>query len=391
MIKGDATQQVSLWRVVMKNDALLEHSEVALYRDKRRFQAQYSCAHMSGVTEGIAKINDQVIMEKVVVVHVKEQKEQKIVDKLVNDAAAVGQCLCHTLRLLCTPIDLRALVIGALFSEGIICVMEDIFEIVVQENFSDAEFIVFVNVTVKSPCLAAFFAQQQQQYELINQLQSSLLLASPSISQTTASHSLSVDALCHHIKPQCCRCGERDCDSERGKCSFLPISIASIFFLMRTLRARQRVFAVTGAAHAALLFRARCADACEINDGDSKEAGDDVSASDVEFTDDKCVVTALAFAEDIGRHNGIDKVLGKCLSKYREIPENCGLILSSRISFELINKAAHAGVKFIAAVSAPSALAIACAEYYGITLCGFVRQHRINVYTHAWRVIAVTI
>ena len=97
----------------------------------------------------------------------------------------------------------------------------------------------------------------------------------------------------------------------------------------------------------------------------------------------------LAFAEDSGRHNALDKAIGKLLLSGRHT-RGCGVILSGRISYELVTKAAQAGLEVIAGVSAPSALAADAAALRNITLCGFVRDDRMTVYTHPYRVAELT-
>ena len=123
--------------------------------------------------------------------------------------------------------------------------------------------------------------------------------------------------------------------------------------MVSAMQQRQLVFQRTGGAHAAAVF-----------DSDG---------------------TVLAAAEDLGRHNALDKVIGACLLR-RQSMAACGVVLSSRLSFEMIVKAARAELELVAAVSAPTSLAIEIAERYGITLCGFVRDDRATIYTHDRRV-----
>jgi FdhD protein len=117
------------------------------------------------------------------------------------------------------------------------------------------------------------------------------------------------------------------------------------------LRSEQSVFDLTGGVHAVAIF-----------------------------TDD-AVITDIS--EDVGRHNAMDKIIGRSIT---DLPlSNHGFLLSGRVSFEMVQKAVMAGSPCIIAIGAPTTLAIDLARQHGITLIGFAREQRFNVYTGAWR------
>ncbi len=92
----------------------------------------------------------------------------------------------------------------------------------------------------------------------------------------------------------------------------------------------------------------------------------------------------INLAEDVGRHNAMDKIIGKSIE---EIPHSCyGFLLSGRVSFEMVQKAVMVGSPCIVAIGAPTTLAIELARQHGMTLIGFAREARFNVYTGAWRI-----
>jgi len=132
----------------------------------------------------------------------------------------------------------------------------------------------------------------------------------------------------------------------------LVLGAAQVHRHMQTMRARQAIFARTGGTHAAALFDAEG--------------------------------TLLALAEDLGRHNALDKVIGHCLLHGVPSAGSC-VLLSGRVSLEMVTKAARAGIELVAAVSAPSSMAIDAARRVGITLCGFVRGDRLTAFCHPER------
>lgn len=160
----------------------------------------------------------------------------------------------------------------------------------------------------------------------------------------------------------CGVCGKAALDAVKLKTRFSPaadtskVDVGVLSSLPDELRERQKVFASTGGLHAAGLFTT---------------SGE-----------------ALVVREDVGRHNAVDKVLGWAVLQDRIPLGGTVLVVSGRASFELVQKATMSGVPVLAAVSAPSSLAVELAEEQGVTLIGFLRGDSMNVYTGAERVVA---
>ncbi|WP_268223798.1 formate dehydrogenase accessory sulfurtransferase FdhD [Sinomicrobium oceani] len=165
-----------------------------------------------------------------------------------------------------------------------------------------------------------------------------------------------------YTSSSCGVCGKQSMEQVRQVCpvhrvSSLVIHDHTMVRLPELLRRAQDVFRFTGSIHAAAFFS-----------GAGK---------------------LLMLREDVGRHNALDKLIGAALSGKNQLPDpvNSVLVLSGRASFELLQKAAMAGIPIVCAVGAPSSLAVETAGQFDITLVGFLREDRYNIYYDNQRIL----
>jgi FdhD protein len=167
-----------------------------------------------------------------------------------------------------------------------------------------------------------------------------------------------------HATSSCGVCGKASiasidkmiCDLPKQKSEQKALKVCKeyIYNLPKRLAQHQKVFEYTGGLHAAVLF--------------------DVTGK------------IVSLREDIGRHNALDKLIGNALTQNLLPLYNKVLLMSSRASFELIQKAIMANISIIVTIGAPSSLAIQTAEQFGITLIGFLRNESFNIYTGKERI-----
>ena len=164
-----------------------------------------------------------------------------------------------------------------------------------------------------------------------------------------------------YTSSSCGVCGKATLDALKIECSRTfksgvpKLASSVISTLPESLRAAQKNFEKTGGVHAAGLFTM-----------DGK---------------------LLDVFEDVGRHNAVDKLIGSRVMENDLDFSKLGMVISGRIGFEIVQKAIVAGIPIIVAVGAPSSLSVELAEEYGMTLCGFVKKDRFNVYSGTERVV----
>jgi FdhD protein len=167
------------------------------------------------------------------------------------------------------------------------------------------------------------------------------------------------------ISSSCGVCGKTSIEALQRRIepihSTMRLMGATVLRLPALMREAQAVFAATGGLHAAALF------------GPIRDSADEVALE--------------VLREDVGRHNAVDKVIGYALMRDLIPLDEAAILVSGRLSFEIVQKTAAAGVPILCAVSAPSSLAVELAEEAGMTLVGFVRADSFNVYTHRERIL----
>jgi FdhD protein len=239
-----------------------------------------------------------------------------------QDGQLVRKSIAITMR---TPDDDFELAAGFLYGEGIITSRDDLLDVAYCMDEGELQTFNIVTVTLR-PGLVFDLSRLERHF------------------YTTSS---------------CGVCGKAALDAlELQGCEVLApgpsVDAAVIQGLPETLRRAQAVFEQTGGLHAAGLF--------------------DFGGS------------LICLHEDVGRHNALDKVIGAQLLTGRNRLDDCLLLLSGRASFELLQKALAARIPLVAAVGAPSSLAVQLAESFNVTLTGFVRADGFNVYAGEGRI-----
>jgi len=171
------------------------------------------------------------------------------------------------------------------------------------------------------------------------------------------------------VSSSCGVCGKTSIEALERRIAPLPdgpvVAARTLFRLPAIMREAQRVFTATGGLHAAALF---------LIGGMPAAAADEPRM--------------LVLREDVGRHNAVDKVIGHALTHDMVPLAGAIMMVSGRLSFEIVQKAAAAGIPVLCAVSAPSSLAVELAEEVGMTLVGFLREPNFNIYTRQERILA---
>ncbi|MEZ4888596.1 MAG: formate dehydrogenase accessory sulfurtransferase FdhD [Chitinophagales bacterium] len=236
-----------------------------------------------------------------------------------NKGKRIRQSISVTMR---TPVLDFQLAIGFLFAEGILSSYNDILQIRYGDNAQTEDLQGNVVVVELQTSVKVAIEQLDRHFYTT----SSCGVCGKTSIELVQSH------MCYYLSPNTPK-----------------IAAKLIHQLPHKLRQQQNLFDDTGGIHAAALFDA--------------------------------LGNLLCLCEDVGRHNALDKLIGKSLQERRLPLKNCIVLVSGRASFELIQKALMAGIPILAAVGAPSSLAVELAETYNMTLIGFLRNKQFNVYT----------
>ncbi|OXB15813.1 formate dehydrogenase accessory sulfurtransferase FdhD [Flavobacterium reichenbachii] len=274
----------------------------------------------------IQRIDGTKISELLDTLSIEEPLEIRI--SYGTDKERIQKNISVTMR---TPGNDIELAIGFLFTEGIITSFEDIKEA----------------YPIKMNCLS-----QKQNIVQIDLKEN----FSPNLMQTDRNF---------YTTSSCGVCGKSSIQSIKTVSPFgnlvrpkVKIEASVFYHLPKKLRMAQSDFASTGGLHASGLFTTK---------------GD-----------------LILLSEDVGRHNALDKLIGQSLMN-KSLPLNEHiLLLSGRASFELIQKAAMAGISIIASIGAPSSLAVELAQEFNITLLGFLKEDRLNIYSASDQTVIVT-
>jgi FdhD protein len=253
--------------------------------------------------------------EKVNILRLNEDGTSEIDDTVVRESPLTIVLNDQELvTMLCSPAEQKELVIGFLYSEGLIETREEIINMTLHEGTG------VIRV------------------------------------ETEAGNELDRDALFNRLITSGCGRGASfysatDVTGKKVE-SLLQISVGEILALTKEFQVRSETYRTTGGVHSAAL--------CDTS-------------------------SILVFSEDIGRHNAMDKVFGQCLLKGITTDDHL-VITSGRISSEILLKVARRNIPVLISKSAPTSLGVKMAAELGVTLVGFVRGKRANVYTNTWRI-----
>ena len=236
----------------------------------------------------------------------------------------VRQSISVTMR---TPIHDFQLALGFLFSEGILTHSKEVLRVRYGDNAQTADLQGNVVAVELQPNVKVDIQQLNRHFYTT----SSCGVCGKASIELVQSHT------CYYLRPNSPK-----------------VAIKTIRNLPQQLQQAQTLFEQTGGIHAAALF-----------DGQGK---------------------LKYLCEDVGRHNALDKLIGTAFEQNCLPLKDCMVLVSGRASFELIQKALMAGIPILAAVGAPSSLAVELADTYGMTLIGFLRNEQFNVYTGGHRI-----